>query len=98
MGDKEPEARKGALPSTNPDVVARRIDQGTVLINLRTNQIYELNTTGTRIWELLREGCDRGAILDRLLAEFEVDARVAAEAIDDTVAQLAREGLLGAGG
>ncbi len=80
--------------SPDPDVVARRIDSGTVLINLRTNKIYELNSTGTRIWELLGEGGDRTAIVEQLLQEFDVEADVAAQAVDDTVEQLEREGLL----
>ncbi len=89
-GKKAPEP--AGLP--DPDVVARRIDNGTVLINLRTNRIYELNTTGTRIWELLGEGGDRTTIVEQLLQEFDVEADVASQAVDETLEELEREGLL----
>jgi hypothetical protein len=96
VGNDEQDARKSPEPAAlpDPDVVARRIDNGAVLINLRTNRIYELNTTGTRIWELLGEGGDRAAIVEQLLQEFDVEADAAAQAVDDTVEQLQREGLL----
>ena len=43
-----------------------------VLVNLQTNGIYALNTTGARLWELLAEGYPQGEIRQRLLDEFAV--------------------------
>jgi hypothetical protein len=43
-----------------------------VLVNLRTNRIFELNRTGARLWELLEEAPSESQIVERLLAEFEV--------------------------
>ena len=40
---------------------------------MATNQIFELNATGYRVWELLGEGLDRESIGDRLAREFDVD-------------------------
>ena len=36
--------------------------KGGVLVNLRTNRIFELNATGMRAWELIGEGHTRGEI------------------------------------
>jgi len=36
-----------------PEVLARRLPGGAVLVHMRTNRIFELNETGARIWELL---------------------------------------------
>lgn len=77
-----------------PDVIARRIDNGTVLIELKTNKIYELNATGTRIWEMLGAGATVAEMQAGLQREFEVEAAEAARAIEETLARLSDEGLV----
>jgi hypothetical protein len=57
------------------DVVCRRIGSTAVLVDMATNQIFELNATGYRVWELLGEGLDHESIGDRLVREFDVDRR-----------------------
>ena len=57
----------------NPDVVARRLDDEVVLVHLRTNEIYRLNFTGARFWELLGEGLELDEVKRSLESEFEVD-------------------------
>ena len=76
------------------DVVGRRLGDSTVLIRLHTNRIYELNSTGARIWELIVEGVTLRQISAALQCEFDVDAGTAAEAVDELVLTLRREGLV----
>ncbi len=76
------------------DVVARRVDDATVLIHLQTNKIYELNSTGSRIWELVGEGRDAAAIRKQLVQEFEVDEAEVARAVEETLTRLMDEGLV----
>jgi hypothetical protein len=48
----------------HPDVVFRRMPDGGLLVHLGTNQIYELNDTGSRVLEALQAGHDlRTAVL-----------------------------------
>ena len=76
------------------DVVARRLDDRTVLVNLATSRIYELNRTAARLWELLESGQDRQAIEGILVTEFAADeAQIEAE-VEATLARLSKEGLL----
>jgi len=78
----------------SPNVVSSRLGDGAVLVHLETNQIFELNTTGVRAWELISEGLDLDAVIDQLGREFDVEAgRVRAE-VTDLVAALVQEGLL----
>ena len=59
-------------PFTPPsDLIARRVGDTMVLIRLNTNRIYELNATGARIWELLKEGLTRAQVVDTLSTEFD---------------------------
>ena len=69
----DPELRTNARPlRPSAHVVAQQLGAGTVLINLQTNQIYELNRTARRIWELIVAGLDRAAISERVTEEFDV--------------------------
>jgi hypothetical protein len=76
----------------NPHVVSRRVGDGTVLVHLATNGIFELNETGARIWELLTEGCPTPA--DTISAEFGIDRSIAMDAIDRLMQQLQAAGLV----
>ncbi len=99
MSSDEGEARIRRAGQFRPhrQVIARRVDAGTVLIHLGTNRIYELNATGTRIWELLNAGCDAAAIRTQLQKEFDVEGPQAGQAIEDTFALLFQENLIDSG-
>lgn len=45
------------LPSRDPAVVAMKVADGTVLLHTQQEVYFGLNAVGTRIWELLAEGC-----------------------------------------
>jgi len=76
------------------DVAARRLGDEIVLVNLRTNLIYELNRTGARLWELLAEGCDRREIERRMLTDFDVAEETLRTEIDELLASLLEAGLV----
>jgi hypothetical protein len=75
------------------EVVARRLDDRTVVVNLQTNRIYELNRTGSRLWELLEDGLDRPSIERKMLDEFNVDGTKLAGEIDRILLDLSAKGL-----
>jgi hypothetical protein len=77
-----------------PDIVSRRLDDQTVLVNLRTNRIFELNRTGARLWELLGEGSSESQIVERLLAEFEVPQEQLEREVRALLDSLLDEGLI----
>ena len=77
-----------------PDVVSRRLDEQTVLVNLRTNRIFELNRTGARLWDVLGEGSSESQIVERLLAEFEVPQEQLEREVRALLDQLLDEGLI----
>jgi hypothetical protein len=77
----------------HPDVLTRRIDDHIVLVHMGRNEIFSLNPTGARLWELLVEGRSRDDAVGCLQLEFEVTADVARKEADELLATLAREGL-----
>lgn len=50
----------------NPQVVSRRVGASSVLVNLDSNAMYELNTTGARMVDLLASGVDDLALPGQL--------------------------------
>ena len=76
------------------NVVAQRVEDQVVVVNLATNRIFALNSTGARLWELLAAGLDRHAIEARLIQEYEVDAAALRPELDDLLAKLKAESLV----
>jgi hypothetical protein len=76
------------------DALATRVGDEIVLVDLRTDRIYSLNRTAARIWELVCADCDRVEVERRMLEEFDVTPGQLAEAIDDLVMSMTRDGLL----
>lgn len=59
----------------HPEVVDTELDTGeTVLLQLESTTYFSLNTTGTRIWQGLKQGWTLQAISQQLQAEFAVEA------------------------
>jgi hypothetical protein len=58
---------------SSPDVVASRVGDEVVLVDLATDEVLVLNRTAARIWELVAAGHDRDQVRARLLLEFAVE-------------------------
>lgn len=80
------------------DVVSSRVGDAGLLVHLQTNRIFELNTTGVRIWELIGEGRTTDEIERVLQSEFDVTPEQLRQEISELVTSLFREGLLDGGG
>jgi len=78
----------------NPDVVAQRVQDEVVLVNLRTNEIYALNSTASRAWDLLATGMNREAVQEELQREFDVPSDQLRDEIDTLIANLIEKKLL----
>lgn len=78
----------------DPDVLFRRVDDEVVLVHAGRNEIFSLNATGARLWELLSEGRTRAEAAAQLATEFDVTEEAAAQEADALLDRLSREGLL----
>ena len=76
------------------EVVSRKLGDRLVVVNLRTNRIYELNRTASRVWELLEASAERAELEETLAAEFDVERPVVAQDVDRMLAKLSSEGLI----
>jgi hypothetical protein len=78
----------------HPQVVARRVDDEIVVVQLERNNIHALNRTGARFWELIVEGRSRSEACEQMLEEFDVTRAQLEREIDELLDLLFREGLL----
>ena len=94
---------RGVLPVTpvraqtwagRADVVTRRLGDTLVLVCLSSNQIFELNATGARIWELQADGRAEQDVVATLVSEFDVSADAAVREIAELRQQLIDAGLI----
>jgi Coenzyme PQQ synthesis protein D (PqqD) len=84
----------GARWRPDPDVVTQLVEGETVLVHLQTNEIYALNRTATRAWELLVSGKTKDEIHKTLQSEFDVPPDQLSNEIDTLVAELVEKNLL----
>jgi len=76
------------------DVVAQTTAEGFILVDVSTQDIFELNETAQRIWELLVAGKTSEEISGALFDEYEATEEQIAECVDETIAELLEQGLL----
>jgi hypothetical protein len=78
----------------HPDVLTRKVGEEVVLVHMGRNEIFALNRTGARLWELLSEGRTRSAAVEQLKTEFDASAETVERETDGLMALLEREGLV----
>jgi len=78
----------------HPQVVARRVEEEVVVIQLERNSIHALNRTGARFWELIVEGRSRSEACEQMLEEFDIARAELEREIDKLLDMLFQEGLL----
>lgn len=78
----------------SPDALATRVGDEIVLVHTVTDQIYVLNRTGARVWELLCGELDRTEIESRLAGEFDVAHADLASEVDALIASLLESRLI----
>lgn len=75
------------------DVIVRRTGDTAVIVDLRTNRIFELNPVAARVWELLADS-DETTLLARLGEEFDVDGDQLRREVETLLTTLQRENLI----
>jgi Coenzyme PQQ synthesis protein D (PqqD) len=78
----------------NPDVLFRQVEDELVLVKIASNEIFALNPTGARIWELISDNGDVAATVSLLAEEFEATESELREQVETFVAELQRQGFL----
>ena len=76
------------------DVVFRNLEGEAVLVHLKAGIYFGLDEVGTRIWEWIGEHGQLGAVLDAIVANFEVSKEQAREDLVRLIEQLLENDLV----
>jgi hypothetical protein len=73
--------------------VYTELDDEMVLLNLATEMYFGLDAIGTQIWKLIEQGATSGAMLEQLLAQYDVDPAKLRADLSAFLDSLAEKGL-----
>jgi hypothetical protein len=90
-GSPEPASGRWA---PGPDVIVRKTGDTAVIVDLRTNKIFELNPVAARVWDLLIDTIDEPTLLSRIRDEFDVDPDQLHRDVQALLTTLQRENLI----
>ena len=76
----------------NPAVMLTEIERNAVLLDPRTRRMFDLNRTGTVVWESIDEGID--AAISRVVSVFEIGEAQARTDVEALLEQLVEAGLV----
>ena len=74
--------------------VSRRLGDEVAILHVDKAVFYQLDPVGARVWELVAKPIAVRAVLDAVLAEYEVDAETAERDVLELVGQLLEAGLV----
>lgn len=90
-----PYADRVSVIARNPDVLHATIGEELVLLNVDSLVYFEFNEVGVDIWQMLEAGpLPIDAVVQRLLAGYDVDEPHCLEAVSTFVASAQAKGLL----
>ncbi|OQX60897.1 MAG: pyrroloquinoline quinone biosynthesis protein PqqD [Anaerolinea sp. 4484_236] len=83
-----------SIPTPNPDIVGRTVDNEAVLVLPVQGKVKVLNEVGTRVWELLDGNRSVKEIASALHQEYTVDQATAEEDVLEFINDLAKKEML----
>ena len=70
------------------------VEDGAVILHMRTKRYYSLNETGVAIWSMLEASRSVDDIVESLTATYEIDAESARDAVGQLLSELEAVDLL----
>jgi hypothetical protein len=80
--------------AVHPSVIARELSGETVLLNLESGIYYGLDAVGTRIWQLLVQGCTIAGVCETMVEEYDVAPDLLREDVVRLVGDLRERGIV----
>jgi Coenzyme PQQ synthesis protein D (PqqD) len=80
--------------SPAPHVLSQEVEGETVLLDSEEERYFVLDQVGTRVWQLLSEHRHLDTVVERMLAEFDVEEATLRADIDQLLSRLRSAGLI----
>jgi Coenzyme PQQ synthesis protein D (PqqD) len=78
----------------SPDAAFAAVEDGAVVLHMRTKRYYSLNETGTFVWRGLEDGLEESDITAKIVGEFDVRTDEARIAVAGLLGELVKESLI----
>ena len=78
----------------SPDAACAPVEDGTVVLNMRTKRYYSLNQTGAVIWQMLENDAPVPTVVAHLVASYDIDTTTAAHTVTQLLDALTSEALI----
>ena len=78
----------------SPDAAFAAVEDGAVVLHMRTKRYYSLNDTGAFVWHRLEDGVARAEIVARIVDEYDVGVAEAEVAVARLLDELVQESLI----
>jgi Coenzyme PQQ synthesis protein D (PqqD) len=78
----------------SPDVAARDIPEGVMLVNLQSGAAFKLNQVGAAVWNRLDGSCDVAAIVSDLAKHYRVEIATLELDVDALLRDLQQQALI----
>jgi hypothetical protein len=82
------------LYTISPDAAFAAVEDGAVVLHMRTKRYYSLNETGAFVWHRLEAPIERGEIVAHLVKEYDVGIADAEMAVARLLDELVQESLI----
>lgn len=76
------------------EAIAQEVSGETVILDLKSEQYFSLDTVGTRVWQLLQASSHIEEIYQQLLEEYDVEPSRLRTDLEDLLTALEKEGLI----
>jgi hypothetical protein len=80
--------------AVHPSVISRELSGETVLLNLESGIYFGLDAVGTRVWQLLMQGCTIAGACEAMVDEYDVAPDVLRDDVMRLVAELREQGIV----
>lgn len=77
-----------------PDALFATLSDGAVVLDVQRKRCFSLNDTGARLWACVRDGMTDREMVAVLMAEYDVSAEEAGDAVRSLLQSLAAEQLI----
>jgi hypothetical protein len=81
-------------PAIPAQVMARRVGNETVILDLASGTYFGLDPVGARVWQLIGQGKSLAEICDALLDEYDVTRETLERDVIDLAEKLLQKGLV----
>jgi hypothetical protein len=78
----------------SPDAAFAAVEDGAVVLHMRTKRYYSVNETGTFVWRRLEDGMARAVIVTQLVDEYDVGTAEAEMTVAHLLDELVQERLI----